>query len=356
MSSRFVPFLCWLVTLATLTGSTFWIEPRTAWRDVFTASSNSASDDPECPMTSVFALDSSADGATVLCCVRGEGAEVSPLLIWTDDRAMRRVPAANPLISRDLFWQADLFPDGESLLVAGPSSGIARVDLHSGEATLVRLADAPTAVTRLAIAPCGRKFAVGRGAEVLVCDAIDGSERMRLRSPSSSIADIAFSTDGLLIATARGSGEIQLWHDDSGDLQHVLRGHAGPVTCIRFSEQGRRLASVGLDGTFRLWDTVTAELLWSEPGDGYGLRGVAVSPDGRTAAVGGFAGIIRIYDLATCCERQTLDAHTKSITALRFVSSGRVLTSAGDDGMICYWDGDADFALMRAIKVGGPAR
>ncbi|HTI49315.1 MAG TPA: hypothetical protein VL475_00135, partial [Planctomycetaceae bacterium] len=216
----------------------------------------------------------------------------------------------------------------------------------------IRSADAPTTVTTLAIAPSGQKFAVGRGADVLVCDVADGKERLQLRGPSSSVSDIAFSADGISMATARGNGEIQLWDSELGERKHVLRAHTGPAIRCRFAGAGHRLVSVGLDGAFRLWNTETAELLWSEPGDGHGLREVVASPDGRTAAVGGFAGIVRIYDLDARCERQTLDQHTRSITALRFISGGALLISAGDEGTIRYWDTAADFAMVGCFEFG----
>jgi WD40 repeat protein len=292
----------------------------------------------------------------VICGLRGEGAEASPLLVWNCAGPRRPVSAAASLIAQDVFWHAALFPDGQDLLLGGPNSGISRIDLRSGETTLVRSADPSTTMTTLVIAPDGQTFAVGRGSEVFVFDAANGRETLRLHGPASSVADIAFSPDGTRIATARGNGEIQLWDVESGDLKHTFHGHDGPAMCIRYTDEGRRLASVGFDGVLRLWKTATAELLWSEAGDGRGLREVAVAPDGRTAAVGGFAGSVRIYDLDARCQRQTLDAHTGGITALRFISGGAILISAASDGMICHWNAAADFSLVEYHDFASPMR
>jgi WD40 repeat protein len=349
MSARLATFLFWLAPVVALSGSILWVGPRTVWREMFMASADPEEDVGECCVTSVFTLDHSAEGGTVLCGLRGTGTNEASLLVWTDVGAQRRVPAAESMIAQDVFWHAALFPDGQSLLVGGPNAGISRVDLQSGGMTLVRSADSSATMTTLVVAPCGRLFAVGRGADVLVFDAQNGQERLRLSGPASSVADIAFSIDGQRMATARGNGEIQLWNRNSGELIHVLPGHTGPTVCIRFAGDGRRLASVGLDGSFRLWNAETAEQLWSEAGDGRGLRELAVAPDGHTAAVGGFAGIVRIYDLDSRRERKTLDEHTRSITALQFISQGQHLISAANDGLICYWDAANDFSLVGVL-------
>ncbi|HTI52355.1 MAG TPA: hypothetical protein VL475_15435 [Planctomycetaceae bacterium] len=330
------------------------------WRNALVASAPAEGTEPERILTSVFALDSSSDGRTVVACLRGDAAVMSPLLIRRDNGPTLRIPAAESLITNSLFFKAAMFPAGESLLVAAFPSGVSRLDLDSGESRLLRSLAGPAAPTALAIAPDGRMFALAQQDQVLLCDTADGTERTLLQLPNGDVTDIDFSSGGTLMGTARGNGEIVLWSTESGAPTQVLRwaerSPSPPITRIRLVEAGRRLAAVGLDGAFRLWDTRTGEVVWSKPSHGHGLRALAVSPDGLVAAVGGDDCLIRIYDLVSVRERHVLDEHTKAIMSLRFVAERSLLISASNDGTILFWDGAADFSLVDCIEIDRPTR
>jgi WD40 repeat protein len=65
--------------------------------------------------------------------------------------------------------------------------------------------------------------------------------------------DVAWSSDGALIATAGSDGVIRLWDAATGAHRLGLHGHRTLVDKVRFSSDGSRLASVAPDGTLRIW-------------------------------------------------------------------------------------------------------
>ncbi len=74
------------------------------------------------------------------------------------------------------------------------------------------------------------------------------------RSPPGILERVAFSPDGLRLATSGWDGTVKLWSAESGMEILSLHSHAGRVWGIAFSPDGGALVSAAADGTVVIWD------------------------------------------------------------------------------------------------------
>lgn len=86
-----------------------------------------------------------------------------------------------------------------------------------------------------------------------------------------------------------------------------------------------------------------------------GLTGAsALAPDGKTAVLGSPAGEVMVYNAQTgALLSTTLPVHPGGVSAVAFGAGGRLLATAGADGLIVIWDAAPDGGLRERARLGG---
>jgi WD40 repeat protein len=235
------------------------------------------------------------------------------LRVWQNETLLLNpdpMPVLSLLAHRKGANCVSFSPDGR-ILASGGNDAIARFwDVTSG--TMTGMAIGGTfAVPSIDFSPDGKSLAVVNG-EIIRLREI-GSERiLGSFQAEAPLYHVAFSPDGSQIAASGNDNLIRVWRTaEAFRTGHpvypeplVLSGHDGTAGTFRalvwevaFSPDGLLLASAGGDGTIRLWDTGTGELLsvkFSHPG---GATSLAFRGDGLALASGGLDGSLRIFSV-----------------------------------------------------------
>jgi WD40 repeat protein len=103
------------------------------------------------------------------------------------------------------------------------------------------------------------------------------------------------------------------------------------VYSVAFSPDGLTLASGSLEKTIKLWDVATGELKATLEGHSHWMNSVAFSPDGLTLASG------KLWDVATGELKATLEGHSHWVNSVVFSPDGLTLASGSDDCTIKLW-------------------
>ncbi|WP_437493863.1 pentapeptide repeat-containing protein [Sorangium sp. So ce1014] len=177
-------------------------------------------------------------------------------------------------------------PDGATLASAGHDRTVRLWKASSGKALRV-LRGHDEAVTGVAFTPSSRMIASGSGDQtVRIWETSSGQERRVLRH-AVAIRCVAFSPihdpENWTLVAGADDGALIICDRDM-EKPKALRGHEAPISAVAFSPDGVLVASASHDGTVRIWHVVTRACLaiflprsegWASftPGGRFKLRG-----------------------------------------------------------------------------------
>jgi WD40 repeat protein len=233
-------------------------------------------------------------------------------------------------------------PDGGTLLT-GDVRGNLYISSTTAAVTRGSISPGLEGGVRLLMSPTGGDIVAWSQGHKLFILGADGTPRATLedhepvRVDAVSVADVVFSHDGSMIASAGSDKTVRVWNVKTGQLLHTLAGHAGPVLRLAFSRDDKLLASVSPDDSLRIWGATDGRLSsLIELPEGAG-RAVAFSPDGAQVATGGSDGIVRLWDVATGQLAHQFLGASAGVTRVLFDPSGKALLAASEEGKLLVW-------------------
>ncbi|MHB0960024.1 MAG: WD40 domain-containing protein [Pirellulaceae bacterium] len=288
-------------------------------------------------------------------------------------------------------------PDGQRIAVGGgvpyQPTNVTVWDAQTGRELLL-LVKHTDRVLSLAFSPDGKRIVTGCGTRAQVWDTANGQEVLSVEHGSTlgPVWCVAFSPDGQRIVTGGEDGKVKLWNAGTGQVLHVLKGHAGWVASLAFSPDGRRLATGSWDNTVKLWNAESGEevltlkghvgwvlgvafstdgrrivsgsvdktaTIWDaergqtvvavKHGPVGAIQSVAFSPDSTRIACGGEFGLAKVSDAKTGQELLALKGHTEHVHSVGFSPDGRRIVTGSNDKTVRIWDGPTGLQL-RVLK------
>ncbi|QPN57002.1 WD40 repeat domain-containing protein [Synechococcus sp. CBW1107] len=160
-----------------------------------------------------------------------------------------------------------------------------------------------------------------------------------LQGHEQNVMLLAWSPDGLCLASCSSDKTIRLWDPVKGVCTRTFKGHSIPVSSIAWSPNGLRLASIANRGKWiRLWDPYSGVCTNTLKGHSSGILTHAWSPNGRILASGSIDKTIRLWDPALGACAHTLEGHTKSVNSVAWSPDGRSIASTSIESTIRLWN------------------
>jgi WD40 repeat protein len=262
-------------------------------------------------------LASGSDDYTIRLWDVASGCERQTLIAYDEVELVAFSPDGKSLVSGSYNYDTDswtiMFWD------VADGHGPQTVSVHAGERGALS-ADSKTLATS------------GLDNIIQLWDVASGREIRTLSGPTDSVASIAFSPDGQMLA-ASWDEMIRIWDVASGREVRTLS--AFPVRSVAFAPDGQLLASA--DDMVKLWDVASGREIRTLRGHIDSVLSIAFSPDGQTLATGSRDKMIFVWNVASGDIRSLLSGHTADVRSVAFSPDGRMLASGSDDGTVRLW-------------------
>jgi WD40 repeat protein/DNA-binding SARP family transcriptional activator len=301
------------------------------------------------------------DGRRVVTSSWGGHGTVRAVTIW-DLQTERDPRTIGPASDYFRFSGFDVSSDGSSIALGGGSkpagvggaSAVRAWDAATGE-ELWQVADSRE-VNGVAYSPNGEYLATASWSGGQIVDR-SGRVMRSLAKGGFNFEDVAFSSDGQLVATAEfnedGSRDrVRVWEWARGDVVLTIDAE-GPSPQVDFDPNGPRVALSGSDGLAEIWDVESGArqaVLAGPPG---GVNDLAFSPDGSRIAIAGADGLVRLFDAEKGAPQLSLRGSGCAVEGVAFSPDGTKLASTDWCDGVRVWALDIDDLLEIARREAG---
>jgi WD40 repeat protein/transcriptional regulator with XRE-family HTH domain len=241
-------------------------------------------------------------------------------------------------------------PDGKLIATASMDKTIKLWNAKTGE-ELNTLRGHKEGITTMAFSPDGSRLYTGSDGDgfAIAWNVSTGELLFKFSGQSKAfgVDGIAVSPDGKHVATGEFDTTVRIW-DSSGNLLHVLYGHASYIDDVAFSPDGKYLASASEDGTAKLWEVETGKLILTLSGHTSGVVGARFSKDGKQIITISRDKTIKIWDISPVGGNDLLNlvGHTDRVYDVAYNPDGTQIATSSFDNTVKVWNSASGKELL----------
>jgi len=153
----------------------------------------------------------------------------------------------------------------------------------------------------------------------------------------STVATVAMSPDGAIMASGSYDLTIKLWRVSDGALLRTLPGHLAEVRSVAFSPDGSMLVSGSSDRTVKIWRVSDGLLLRTLIGHSDVVRSVAFSPDSSTVLSGAQDRNVLLWRVSDGLLLRNFSGNANWVMSVAYSPDGTSVISGGTDGSLMRW-------------------
>jgi WD40 repeat protein/serine/threonine protein kinase len=248
-------------------------------------------------------------------------------------------------------------PSGRRLAVYGDDRSVSLWDLESKKIAKRFAAAGPDGLFKgvVRFSPSGNWLAIGEtDGHVHLVDAGTCEVRISFRAASEGITALAFSPDGMLLASGSGyaNSAVQLWKIPSGDSEGSLAEHTGWISALAFTPQGKALVSASADQTIRVWNVGDRKQIFLLRGHLDEVHTLALSRDGAKLVSGSRDGEVCVWDPNRKASDKASLVASASVSQARFLPNSQSFVCVNQNGSVSLWASLEAKEIEKLAKLG----
>lgn len=242
-----------------------------------------------------------------------------------------------------------LSPNQEWLATGGPS-GVCLWDVAT--ASLIERLEVPWTATALAFSPDSQVLFAACQASIFSWNTTTRTSRTSFHGHRGEIGRLLLSTDGQTLFSASADNSARLWSTQTGELLLQVRTPGSSIMDLALAPDGRTFATVDsfLTNCVKLWNTATGAALGALPTTNWTAQHCAFTPQGTLVTVSADRQLT-LWDATHSRKVHTYPGVVGTTTQLIDVwfPNESVLAAHSSDGRVYLWN-LASAELLRVVE------